>query len=137
MNDFYINASGGTPSPNLLALAVMRSGLQWEMHPAQVFGLERLAFERSTRLDSTFSTTTTVDIMKKHTEKTLMGIPVIQKADYPLNLIRLMYEGEEVTRIECLAVPYGFGDLSEAEQESERNKFLAIGMRPMKTQETK
>lgn len=139
MNDFYVNANGGLPTPNLFNLILMRSGLQWEMHSAQLYGLEMLALERSTRIDYIAGKEVTGEEAKElgpETKLTLMGIPVITSQDYPKGLIRLMYEGKEVSRIEHIAIPCGFADYSEKETQSEREKMAAIGYRHRLTQET-
>jgi hypothetical protein len=132
LSDYYINAAGSLPTPNLFGLILMNSGLQWEMHPAQLFGLEALALERNTRIDIIVGKEVTGEEARElglDTKHTLMGIPIVPKQEYPMGLIRLMLNGKEVSRIEALAVPYGFGKFTEEECESERNKLAAIGYR--------
>jgi len=135
MNDFYLNASGAAVTPALIDLMLMRSGMQWEMHPAQVFSLEMTALQNYTILEEEVSGDWAERLKElgKKTQHTLMGIPVVIKEEYPKFLIRLMYNGEEVTRIESLVIPGGFYDYDEAD--SERRKMEAIGFRS-KTQET-
>jgi hypothetical protein len=129
MNDFYVNAGGAAVTPALIDLVLMRSGMQWEMHPAQVFSLEMTALQNSTILEEEISGTWAERLKElgKKTQHTLMGIPVVTSMEYPKYLIRLMYNGEEVTRIENLAIPGGFYDYKDVE--SERRKMEAIGFR--------
>ena len=131
MNDFYLNASGAAVTPALIDLMLMRSGMQWEMHPAQVFSLEMTALQNYTILEEEVSGDWAERLKElgKKTQHTLMGIPVVIKEEYPKFLIRLMYNGEEVTRIENLAIPVGFCAWGEEEMQSERSKMEAIGYR--------
>ena len=132
MNDFYLNMCGAPVTQAAIGLILMRSGLQWEMHPAQVFSLEVQAMQVNTK----FTTHSEADEdrfkeLLAETKHTLMGIPVVLKQDYPLSLIRLMYEGREVSRIEALAVPIGFCDypVGDPEDLEEKKKWEKIGFR--------
>lgn len=131
--DFYINAAGARIAPELIEILIMRSGLQWEMHPAQVFSLEMQALNNVTVLKGESKE---VDVQKMRellpeTKHTLMGIPIILKSYYPMNLIRLMFNGEEVTRIEALAVPCGFCNYADYDKhcKDEQEKLAKIGYR--------
>jgi hypothetical protein len=136
VNDFYLNMSGAMIAPGNIDLLLMRSGLQWEMHPAQVFALELRAIEMGTQVYIEYDETKPFDIedtkeLFKPTPHTLMGIPVVLKQNYPMSLIRLMYEGREISRIENAAIPYGWADLANYDewQKSEVEKFQKIGLR--------
>jgi hypothetical protein len=132
MNDFYVNAAGAAIAPQLIDLILMRSGLQWEMHPAQVHSLEMQAFRNVTVVTATKEgIEDTQKIPFPETKHTLMGLPVAIKYDYPMNLIRLMFNGEEITRIEFLAVPCGFENYLDFDKhcEDERQKMQKIGLR--------
>jgi hypothetical protein len=129
MQDFYVNAGGARVALGLINLLLIRSGMQWEMHPAQVFSLEMNAFQNSTILEEEISGDWAERLKElgKKTQHTLMGIPLVTSMEYPMSLIRLMYNGEEVTRIEALAIPGGFYGYEDGE--SERRKMEAIGFR--------
>ena len=128
MNDFYLNASGAAITPFLVELLLMRSGLQWEMHLAQALSLELTALRLCTTIEQ--KEASTVELGPK-TQFTLMGIPITTSEDYPRSLIRLMHNGEEVTRIENLGIPIGFEDFAnyDAYVISEREKMNKIGYR--------
>jgi hypothetical protein len=134
LSSFYFNAAGAMPTQAMLNLLLMRSGLRWEMHPAQLYGLEMLALEARTRFVVEKEHKAEVQRTKelfKETKYTLMGLPVVLKQDYPMSLIRLMLNGEEVTRVECLAVPAGFWNPLTYEEldKGEREKLEKIGYR--------
>ena len=131
MTEFYLNVNNAAVSPALVGLLLMRSGLQWEMHPAQEFSLEmmalRLLVQETVKADFSLPKTE----LGHKTQFTLMGIPIFATEDYPMNLIRLMYNGEEVTRMENVAIPTGFENFSDydAHVASELEKMRKIGHR--------
>jgi hypothetical protein len=130
MTDFYVNASGAPVTPSMLTLVTIRSGLQWEMHPAQLFSIELGSISDVTIVKKEITEEEFKAIKFPETKHTLMGIPVVMKAEYPKTLVRLMYGDKEVTRIENLAVPSGFSSFNHEEQECERRKMETIGYRP-------
>ena len=89
-------ASGCDLNRRFLHIALLKSGLSWEIHPAQFLMLELYpAIEGTTEL-------------AKPTQYTLMGIPVVVKNDTSMSVIRLMYNDKEIYRIDALAIPVGF-----------------------------
>jgi hypothetical protein len=128
-NNFYLNAGCACITPALIALLMMRTGLRWEMHPAQVCGLQM----QTLKLEATVENVTALDPQKfaelmPHTMGvTLMGLPVHIKEEYSMSLVRLMYKDEEVSRIEALAIPCGFMKGSDEDLEVERKKMETIG----------
>jgi len=131
MNDFYVNACGTCITPALIHILLVRSGLQWEMHPAQIHSLEMQELRATVEVAEELAEDNpehSKELMPS-TGITLCGIIVNPKEEYPKHLIRLMYNGEEVTRIDNLAIPVGFCAWGEEETQSERSKMEAIGYR--------
>jgi hypothetical protein len=127
-----INANSAPVTPALIMVALLKSDLHWEMHMAQLYSLETQALAFTTEpivLESEVKEVPQDVFNNIRTEVTLLGLPVrIDNEVYPKGLIRLMHGNKELYRIECLAIPTGFGNYNdwEAELKSERDKFAKL-----------
>ncbi len=125
-----LNMCGAIITPAVVLAALLKSGLRWEMHQAQVFSVERSSLD-STVLEIDIASEQAKELMP-HVQPsvTLMGIPVkIDNANYPKGLIRLMHGDVELSRIENLAIPGGFVDEEEYTEEGrkrEQDKFVNL-----------
>jgi hypothetical protein len=130
---FGINMCGSTVTFAALLRLFRVANLRWEMHPAQFFSIERM---QSALLDRTVIEVSTVvpeeeatKLLKRGLKRTLMGIPVALRPDYPERWIRLYSGNKLVAYMENLAIPAAFGSYSEtweAHQQSESTKAQKI-----------
>lgn len=134
-----LNMCGGSVTPAVVLAALLKSGLCWEMHYAQVFALESLMFDftKTAVLETEVPEEMSKELFKHKTDVTLMGLPVkIDNERYPKHLIRLMLDGKELSRIEGLGIPGGFMDESDFTEEGtqrEREKFAKLTYGKMET----
>ncbi len=117
-----LNMCNMAVTPAAVLAALLKSGLHWEMHQAQVFSLETSAL--MTVLETEITSEHAKELMSHiHPSVTLMGIPVkIDNERYPKGLIRLMLGDTELSRLECLAVPCGFVDEEEYTEEGRKRE---------------
>ena len=123
---FYLNASGASVTHHILFLILLRSGISWEMHPAQLFAIEKQAmnFTMNSPVEVAESTVTAHKEIGPECKYTLCGLPIKLRQDYPMSLIRLMLNDKELTRIEALGIPLLF--CNGADLQNEREKFQKI-----------
>lgn len=86
-------------SYGILWRALLRSGLNWRMHPAQLHGMQHL----STRPEARDN-----EIGEMLVDITFLGIPVQLDKDMHEGFIELRHNDKILHRIESLAVPIGF-----------------------------
>lgn len=114
--DVHFNMCGGAITPSVIKGALIKTGLHWEMHPAQLFSLE---------INSLFAEGKEQAVWEKieekgdellcelipHTKYTLCGLPVVPRADYPEGWIDLVdTKKHTLIHIDNCAVPSVFGD---------------------------
>lgn len=121
---FGINMCGSTVTFAALLRLFRVAGLRWEMHPAQFFSIESI---QSILLDRTVVSTVVpeeevTELLKRGLKRTLMGIPVALRPDYPERWIRLYSGNKLVAYMESLAIPAVFGSYPEAWEAHEQSE---------------
>jgi hypothetical protein len=103
-SDKTLNANSCGLNPEILMVALLKSGLHWKMHPAQLFALFKLELKNVTVLE-----TECKEILPELKHKyTLLGIPVVIDLEQSKYKVDLCSEYEVEYRIDGLAVPMEF-----------------------------
>lgn len=94
-------------SESNIRLILLKSGLHWKMHPAQLFSLENASLNNTTVVTTTVKDEETKELMSK-TPITLYGMPVQVSAEHSEYKISLYHDDKLVCEIDGIAVPNGF-----------------------------
>lgn len=97
------SANSGTPTFMLFWRAMLKSGMNWRMHPAQLNGMQYMSARTQTRTEE----------MKQDLDDvipgiTFLGVPVQLDKDMHKGWIELRLKDQIIHRIENLAVPMGW-----------------------------
>lgn len=128
------NLGAGAITPSVIMGALIKTGLHWEMSPAQIFSLE---------INSLYSEGKYQAIEEKLEDRedsllceiiprqryTLCGLPVSVRADYPEGWVSFVdKDGRELIRFNNCAIPSSFADWQnfDAHQKNEERKAEAI-----------
>lgn len=106
----FVNAAGAGIVPHLILLALTKSGIHWNMHPAQRLSLENLALYHTVTINREVSEQVE-KISVSPIPNTLCGIPYVLDDTLDRGWIELRQGGEILARIENLAYPAGTEEL--------------------------
>lgn len=99
-----INANGSPLTTDLIIMALVKAGLCWHMHVAQVISLESQAFKEVHTINSQ---AVLQELSLHETKRTLYGIPVVINNSLPKGDALLCIGGVIIFKIEALAYPAG------------------------------
>ena len=105
-----INATNAPLTPAMLQLALVKSGLKWKMNIAQLLSIEYNSYMNGLT-DEVSQVTKNLELMRE-TAHTLYGLPIEVDNSQPVGWVILCLGEEHIFKIEALAVPNGFDEIT-------------------------
>jgi hypothetical protein len=101
-----IDVNNFSITPSMTMMALVQSGLEWAVPPAQQLALENLALNSPVEVHTVIQEDNEV-LRVFPVMRTLCGIPSTMDRLLPSNCIELRLAGTPLIRIESLALPAG------------------------------